>query len=647
LALAEAWGQEQLSDSAFSLRPSALKMNLLHLLKERLSAALSGLVDQPGQYADMVKPTDPRNGDYQANCAMPLKKVLGKNPREIAEQIVARLDRGDLLEKPEVAGPGFINLRICTDWLAARVRDIARDERLGVPAVTKPRTFVIDFSSPNVAKPMHVGHLRSSIIGEAITRLLRFLGHKVITDNHLGDWGLQFGMLLYGYKNYLDEAALASDPVQEMVRLYVKVRNEIKPAEKVEDDARNAKDYTEAQLSASRAALAMCRQETTRLQEGDPENRALWEKFMPWCKEELKPIYARLDVHFDHMHGESFYQPMLADVVNDLLKKGIAHESDGSVAVFFDACGAIADEQQFQGEGDKRRAIPPALVRYRNGAASYMTTDLATIRYRMEQWKPDAILYVVGTPQSLHFKQLFAIARRWGYDGVDLEHIEFGSVLGKDGKMLKTRDGGAPALEDLLSEAVAQAARVHESNTREAAERGQEPATFSEGALRHLYEVVGVGAVKYADLCQNRASDYIFDVEKMTATEGNTATYMQYAFARNRAIFRRGGADVDLDALRADPPLPVLASPHERALALALVRYPEALEAAAADYRPNLITAYLYELAKTYSGFFQNCPVLRAETPELRQSRLLLCDLTARVIDHGLSLLGIGTLERM
>src|SRR5262249_26680013 len=329
---------------------------------------------------------------------------------------------------------------------------------------------------------------------------------------------------------------------------------------------------------------------------------------------------------FDHTHGESFYHDKLAGVVEDLLKKGIARESEGAIGVFF---------------GEKE---PPALVRYRNGAYTYTTSDLATIRHRMEQWRPDAILYVVGAPQALHFKHLFAVARRWGYDQVRLEHVAFGSVLGRDGKTLRTREGGAPELNGLLNDALQQAEKVYQENRQQRLARGEEVPELSPEELRTVYEVVGIGAVKYADLAQNRTSDYCFDLEKMTSTDGNTATYMQYAYVRNRGIFRKGG--VDVEALRADPPPVLLETPYERALALQLLRFPEALDAAAADYRPNLITAYLWDLSRAYSGFFENCPVLKAPTPELRQSRLLLCDLTARVLQRGLDLLGIRTVER-
>jgi arginyl-tRNA synthetase len=369
-------------------------MNILHLFRQRFHQALSGLVSDPGPYAEMLRATqDPRFGDYQANCAMSLAKVTGRKPREIAQQIVDRLDLGDLLQTPEIAGPGFINLRIRSEWLAATVQQLGSDERLGVDRIAGPRTFVIDFSSPNVAKPMHVGHLRSTIIGDALARLLRFLGHRVITDNHLGDWGTQFGMLLYGYKHFRDEAALKADPVREMVRLYLQVRNLIKPAEKDEDEDDTSESYSEEQVATARQVQNEVRQETAKLHAGDPENVRLWQSFMPWCLEDLNRIYRRLDIHHDESHGESFYNPMLPGVVQELLDRGIAQETEDAVGIF------LAEGQ------------PPALVRKRDGAFTYTTSDLATIRYRMERWKPDAILYVVDFRQSLHFKNMFAAAR--------------------------------------------------------------------------------------------------------------------------------------------------------------------------------------------------------------------------------------------
>jgi arginyl-tRNA synthetase len=589
-------------------------MNLLHHLQQKLHQALTGLVPDPAPYAEMLKAAnDPRHGDYQANCAMSLKKVLNKDAMEVAQTIADRLKGDAELESAEVAKPGFINLRLRPSWLAAQVQAMAAGDRLGVEPVATPKTFVIDYSSPNVAKPMHVGHLRSTIIGEAIARLLRFLGHKVIADNHLGDWGTQFGILLYGYKHYLDKASFDADPVRELARLYIHVRGLFRSASEDEEE------------TTTDPIAEACRQETAKLHAGDAENLRLWRLFMPACLKEIEDVYQRLDIHFDHAHGESFYQPMLADVVRSLLDKGIAVESQGAIVIPF---------------GEKE---PPALVRKRDGAFTYATSDLATIKYRMETWKPDDILYVVDFRQQLHFKQLFEAAKRWGHEGADLEHISFGAVLSKDRKPLKTRSGGVPELTELLDEAVRFAALVYDELQQERGEEDLPDMTDEERA--RIYEAVGVGAVKYADLSQNRSSDYIYDPEKMTAMEGNTATYMQYAYARNRSIFRKG--NIDVAVLRANPPLPLLNTPEERHLALQLVRFHDALTAAAKDYRPSQITSYLWDLCKSYSGFFQNCPVLKAETPELRQSRLLLCDVTARVIQKALDLLGIGTLERM
>jgi arginyl-tRNA synthetase len=582
-------------------------MNLQRILQQRFHDTLAGMVADRAPYVAMIKPAqDAKHGDYQANCAMSMAKVLGKPPRDIAKMIVDRLKIDDLLHPPQIAGPGFINLRFKTEWLAAQLQTCAADARLGVQLANPKRTFVIDFSSPNVAKPMHVGHLRSTIIGDALARLFRFLGHTVVTDNHLGDWGTQFGMLLYGYKHFRDEAALKDDPVREMVRIYIKVRQLI--------DADDAED-------AANPVAEACRQETAKLHAGDEENVRLWRQFMPWCLAEIDKVYQRLDVHFDYTHGESFYNPMLADVVKSLLECGIAQESEGAVAVFF-------------GEDQS-----PALVRKRDGAFTYTTSDLATIKYRVDQWKPDAVLYVVDFRQGLHFKNLFAVARQWGYDKVALEHVSFGSVLGADGKPIKTREGGAVELSDLLDEAVERARQVYEQS------RGEGEDELSADERRAIAEAVGLGAVKYADLSQNRTSDYVFSWDKMLAMDGNTAAYMQYAHARIRSIFRK--ADVDSAAFRTQPPPAQLPGPHERALALQVLKLEEVLELAAADYRPNVITSYLWDLAKSYSGFYQNCPVLKAETDELRQSRLLLCDLTARVIQMGLELLGIRTPERM
>jgi arginyl-tRNA synthetase len=562
----------------------------------------------------MVKPAqDARYGDYQANFAMSLAKTLSKKPREVAEEFVQRLTAVAALERAEIAGPGFINFHFRTDWLASQVQQLGRDDRLGVPRANPPRTLVIDFSSPNVAKPLHVGHLRSTIIGDSLARIFRFLGHKVITDNHLGDWGTQFGILLYGYKHFRDEESLRKDPVREMTRLYLHVRSLMKTGDD-EDDAIDP-------------IADAARQETAKLHAGDPENVRLWHMFLPWCRAEIDQIYKELEVQFDHTLGESFYNPMLSEVVRSLEERGLAQKSVGALVIFF-------------GEDE-----PPALVQKKDGAFTYTTTDLATIRYRVEQWGPDAILYVVDARQALHFKNLFEAARRWGYNGVKLEHVSFGSVLGDNRKPLKTREGGAVELGALLSEAIERGGQAYEQSRTERLAVGKQVPALSDAERQNIARVVGLGAVKYADLSQNRTSDYVFNWDKMLATDGNTATYMQYAYARNRSIFREGNEDET--QFRADPPPVSLDQPQERALALQLLRFPEGLDVAAGDYRPSAITAYLWDLSKSFSAFYQSCPVLKAKTPALRRSRLLLCDLTARTIQKGLDLLGIRTVERM
>jgi arginyl-tRNA synthetase len=629
---------------------------------------------------DMVRPSqDPRFGDYQANMAMTLGKQLGRPPREVAQEIVARLDVADFCLPPEIAGPGFINLRLRDQWLAERVTAAIADDRLGVAAAASPRTFIVDFSAPNVAKPMHVGHIRSTVIGDSLCRVLRFLGHTAVSDNHLGDWGTQFGMILYGYKHFLDPAAHREAPVQELARLYRLVRqvmeyyeNRERLPELVETQRTREADWKAAtsgrgpaspdkkvrkvldreaqRLAESRGEIEAVKQriaavesddrlmaiavdhpgigesvlaETAKLHAGDEENLRLWREFMPECLEEIERMYGRLGVRFDFTLGESFYQDRCGPLVAELLVKGIATASEGAVCVFVD--------------GQK----VPMIVRKQDGAFLYATTDLATLRYRMETWRPQAILYVVDHRQSLHFEQLFATAQRMGYDDVALRHVSFGTVLGDDGRPFKTRSGDTVGLEGLLDEAVRRAREIVDANDN-AKPDGPE---LSAEQRAKVAENVGIGALKYADLSQNRTSDYVFSYDKMLAMNGNTATYMQYAYARVRSIFAKGA--VDVDALRASGTPILLGTPAERALGLELLRFGEALDLVVDDFRPNQLTSYLFELANCYSTFFEHCHVLRAETPELRASRLTLCDLTARTIRQGLSLLGIEVVEKM
>ncbi len=578
-------------------------MTPLKLLKDRFTQAHSSLVEHPEEVAEMVRTAqDPRFGDFQANMAMSLAKSLHKSPREVASEIIANLKWEDILSEPVVAGPGFINLTFRKDYLASQVvqTDVAED--LLVSKTTHPRTIVIDYSAPNAAKPMHVGHIRSTCIGRALYNILSFLGHRVISDNHLGDWGTQFGMVIYGYRHFLDSGAYAEDPVNELLRLYRLVR------QKADADPEVMKDV-----------LA----ETSKLHHGDAENLALWKSILPNCLDEINKVYHRLGVSFDYTIGESFYNDRLGSLVDSLKERGVACSTDGAVGIFLD--------------GEE----VPMLIQKSDGAYLYATTDLATLLYRREQFHPDTILYVVDFRQSHHFVQLFKAAPLIGCGDMDLVHVKFGTVLGDDGKPFKTRSGDTVGLEPLLDEAQRRAMAVVSANG--ANER------FSEEEQKEISRIVGLGALVYADLSQNRESDYVFSFDKMLAMNGNTATYMQYAYARIRSIFTKGG--IDPSSLRekasaGEIPLS-LDAPAERDLALALLKFSDALEFAAKDYRPNLLTAYLYDLAGRYSSFFESCPVLKAPDPETKLGRLLLCDLTARTIQKGLALLGIGTVERM
>jgi arginyl-tRNA synthetase len=660
-------------------------MHILAELKRRFEKALLPLGGNAAELVEMVRPSqDPKFGDYQANCAMPLAKQLGLSPRDVAAKIVTELDVAEMCEPADVAGPGFINLRLRRDWLAAQLAAAADDERLGVPPVEQARTYVVDYSAPNVAKPMHVGHIRSTVIGDALYRTLKFLGHCVIGDNHLGDWGTQFGMILYGYKHFLDRQAYERDRVGELARLYRLVRRLVDyhegqralPARQAEVERRQAEladgqrqreraapqeakkiekniRQLERSLAEQRAELADLRaklasvevdpdlsklvnehcdvnqrvlEETAKLHSGDAENVHLWRQFMPACMEDINRIYQRLGVTFDEVLGESFYHDRLAAVVADLEAKGLARESNGALCVFVEGHGT------------------PMIVRKQDGAYLYATTDLATVQYRMEKWRPDVMLYVVDHRQSLHFEQLFAAARAWGYRDVQLTHVSFGTVLGDDGRPFRTRAGDTVGLEGLLDEAVERALAIVTEND-EAKPGGPD---LSPEERRRVAEAVGIGAIKYADLSQNRTSDYTFSYEKMLAMQGNTATYMQYAHARIRSIFSRGAKQLSGEILSAGASCSVtLEHPAERALAIDLLRFAEALEMIVADYRPNQLTNYLFELSNKFSAFYEQCHVLRAETPDLMRSRLLLCDLTARVLKRGLNLLGIEAVERM
>lgn len=652
-------------------------MSILSTLKSRFATALATLTDDPDSLLDMIRPSgDPKFGDFQANCAMPLAKKIGKSPRDIAAEIVAALDVADLCETPEVAGPGFINLKLKDDWITSQINGIAGDDRLGAVPTTEPRHVIVDFSSPNVAKPMHVGHLRSSVIGDSICRTLKFAGHKVTSDNHVGDWGTQFGMIIYGYRNFLNEEAYSVHAVDELARLYKlvnqltdyhsaltkldalqltlqekrtlllqteadadptdkKTKKTLKGLRKHVASAEEAIASATAKISAVDAdsqlkatadqhpdIARLARLETSKLHGGDADNQKLWDEFLPQCLEALNEVYDRLDVTFDLTLGESYYNPMLANVVDSLKQKGLATDSDGAVCVFQDGNDA------------------PFIVQKTDGAFTYATTDLATIQYRVETLKADEILYVVDQRQAEHFRLLFETASRWQFENLQCKHVSFGTVMGDDGKPFKTRSGDSVGLGSLIDEAISRASKIVAAND----ERRDTPAMDS-SQRSQVAQIVGTGGIKYADLHHGRDSDYKFDWDKMLATSGDTAAYMQYAYARICGIFRE--LEVDRSSISADTADFQITKPEERSLALQLLQFDNAIESVLADYRPHLLTGWLFETANQFSSFYAKCSVKNAENDQIRNSRLVLCDLMARGLNTGLNLLGIKTSEVM
>jgi arginyl-tRNA synthetase len=694
------------------------------VLTARLRAALTALTSLNafgghGSIEPVVTPaTDARFGDYQTNIAMLLAKERRANPRQIAQQIIAGLDVSAICEPPEIAGAGFINFRVTPAHLQERLAFVASDPMLGVPPAAEPQSIVVDFSSPNVAKPMHVGHIRSTILGDTLTRVARFLGHRVIADNHIGDWGTQFGKVIYGWKHWRDPDALARAPIDELVRLYKEA---------------NALSETDPLV------LGECREELVKLQQGDPANMEIWRQCVALSWQEFKRMYEVLDVHFDQHLGESAYNKRLEPLVTRLLDQGIAEISQGAVCIFFRDDPALADK--------------PCLIRKGDGGYLYATTDLATIEYRIERWHPDQIWYVVGAPQQLHFDQVFAAARRMGIHS-RLRFIPFGSILGEDRKLMKTRSGENVSLKSLLAEAEERALTLV----------GQKNPDLPDEEKQEVARAVGIGAVKYADLSQARMTDYIFSWERMLSFQGNTAPYLQNAHVRVRSIFRkldipflkssdkwgaieelveqlvsldkikpedkeaileavrarertmstgigfgiaiphassdrvknpvtafgRSSQGIDFESLdnspvrfvilfivpkdqfqsqlgtlaeiarflndhsagaseailRRQPTFLALREPGELTLARKLVQFGEVVPQVLDDFRPNILANYLFELANTFHGFYEACPVLKAEEPA-RSTRLALCDLTGRILQKGLELMGIQAPEKM
>jgi arginyl-tRNA synthetase len=586
-------------------------MSVIDLLAEKFDRALVTAfgVDFAGTDPLLAATNNPKFGDYQANLAMSLAKRLQQKPRDIATQIIAAIDVSDLCEPPEIAGPGFINLRLKTSYLETQLQGMLTDDRLGIAPVSDPQTIVVDFSSPNIAKEMHVGHLRSTIIGDAIARVLEFQGHNVLRLNHVGDWGTQFGMLITYLREVYPDALTEADALDigDLVTFY-------KQAKVRFDDDEDFK--------------AASRQAVVGLQTGEAEARQAWQLLCDQSRREFQKIYDRLDIQLQE-RGESFYNNALASVVSDLDRLGLLQEDDGAQCVFLD------------GYTNKDGNPLPLIVQKTNGGYNYATTDLAALRYRITTDRANRIIYIVDVGQSSHFEQVFQVARRagWLVDCVEAQHVPFGLVQGEDGKKLKTRAGDTVRLRDLLDEAIDRAKTDIEH--RLSSEDRTEPADF----IDHVATVVGLSSVKYADLSQNRTSNYIFSYDKMLAMQGNTAPYLLYAYVRVAGIGRKGGIDFSQFSNIANAVI-TLSEPTEFILAKHLLGLGEAIDTVAAELLPNRLCQYLFELSQKFNQFYDQCSVLQAEEPQ-RSSRLRLCYLTAQTLRQGLSLLGINVLERM
>ncbi|EMV9402829.1 arginine--tRNA ligase [Klebsiella michiganensis] len=577
-------------------------MNIQALLSEKVSQALIAAGASADCEPQVRQSAKVQFGDYQANGVMAVAKKLGMAPRQLAEQVLSHLDLSGIANKVEIAGPGFINIFLDPAFLAENVSSALKSERLGV-AQPQAQTVVVDYSAPNVAKEMHVGHLRSTIIGDAAVRTLEFLGHKVIRANHVGDWGTQFGMLIAYLEKQQQENA-GEMALADLEGFYREAK----------------KHYDEDEAFAERA-----RSYVVKLQGGDEYFREMWHKLVDITMSQNQLTYNRLNVTLtrDDVMGESLYNPMLPGIVADLKAKGLAVESEGATVVFLD--------EYKNKEGEPMGVI----IQKKDGGYLYTTTDIACAKYRYENLHADRVLYYIDSRQHQHLMQAWTIVRKAGYvpDSVPLEHHMFGMMLGKDGKPFKTRAGGTVKLADLLDEALERARRlVAEKNPDMPADE-----------LEKLANAVGIGAVKYADLSKNRTTDYIFDWDNMLAFEGNTAPYMQYAYTRVLSVFRK--ADIDESALAAAPV--VITEEREAQLAARLLQFEETLTVVAREGTPHVMCSYLYDLAGLFSGFYEHCPILSAESEETRNSRLKLALLTAKTLKLGLDTLGIETVERM
>ncbi len=578
---------------------------IIEQIADHVRAAIAKAVPEAADADPVVKSAqDEKFGDYQANAAMGLGKRLKKQPRQVAQMIVDNLDAAQLVQTPEIAGPGFINLRLKDEFLASSLEAIQTDPRLGVAPATAPLRVVVDFPSPNMAKELHVGHMPPTIIGETIARTLEFAGQNVLRINHTGDWGTQFGMLIQYLRETQPQALANPDSVR------------VADLDSFYKQAKMKFDADPAFADAARRAVVD-------LQQGEPATRTVWKSFLHASRQHADEIYARLGVTSTE-RGESFYNDQLPEVVKELKDSGLAVIDQGAVCVFLD--GFVGREGQPQ----------PMIIQKSGGAYNYDTTDLATIKYRLTQDKADWLVYTTDVRQRQHFEMIFAAARKAGWltDKIRVDWVGFGMILGPDGGPFKTKSGETVKLKNLLDEAEARAQKVVDENSAE----------FPEAERKQIARAVGIGAFRYADLSHNLASDYRFEWDKMLSLEGNTAPYMMYAYARIRSIGRKGG--IDYATLPADTKI-LLTNEFERRLAKKILQFGEVFQVLVKDLAPNILTSYLFETAQTFSGFYRECPVLQADSPELKISRLRLCDITARTIKLGLHLLGIETVERM
>ncbi len=577
-------------------------MNIQSILSDKIKQAMIAAGADEQCDALIRQSSKPQFGDYQANGIMAAAKKLGLNPREFAQKVLDNADLSDVAEKTEIAGPGFINIFLNPTWLTNNVSAALKDQNLGVSANEK-QTIVIDYSSPNVAKEMHVGHLRSTIIGDAVVRTLEFLGHNVIRANHVGDWGTQFGMLI-AYLEKMENEHASEMELQDLEAFYREAK----------------KHYDEDEAFAEKA-----RNYVVKLQGGDEYCRTMWKKLVDITMQQNQRNYDRLNVTLTEkdVMGESLYNPMLPAIVEDLKKQGLAVEDEGALVVYLD---------EFKNKEGEPMGV---IVQKKDGGFLYTTTDIAAAKYRYETLKADRALVFSDTRQSQHMQQAWLITRKAGYvpDSFSLEHKNFGMMLGKDGKPFKTRTGGTVKLADLLDEAIERATvLINEKNTN-----------LSDDEKTAVIEAVGIGSVKYADLSKNRTTDYVFDWDNMLSFEGNTAPYMQYAYTRIRSIFNK--ADVNPTAL-AEAKIQ-LSDEKERALAIKLLQFEEAVQTVGKEGTPHVLCAYLYELAGVFSSFYEHCPILNAEDENVKLSRLKLASLTEKTLKQGLELLGIKTIEKM